>query len=222
MTRPAEDAARTERGAPDDDLAVFELVTGTACSACGKDLGKGCLLRVVEGNPRCMSCAGLGHLVILPRGDAALTRRARKHSSVSAVILRWSRARKRYERQGALVEPEALARAEEECRADGERRAEARGKAAVRREVVDARYVAEFAARVRDRYPGCPAVEAATIAGHACEKHSGRVGRSAAAKEFDRDKIDLAVRAHVRHIHTDYDERSRGAPRSRRRWRARR
>ncbi len=44
------------------------------------------------------------------------------------------------------------------------------------------------------------------IAERACEKYSGRVGRSAAAKQFEAEAIDLAVRAHVRHVHTEYDE----------------
>ena len=38
-----------------------------------------------------------------------------------------------------------------------------------------------------------------------CLKHSGRIGRSAAAKEFQEDAIELAVRAHVRHRHTSCD-----------------
>jgi hypothetical protein len=37
-------------------------------------------------------------------------------------------------------------------------------------------------------------------------KYSGRVGRSAAAKNFAPEAIALAVRAHVRHAHTSYDE----------------
>jgi len=48
----------------------------------------------------------------------ALTRRARKHSLLSAVVLKWSRARKHYERQGLLVEETALELAEDECLAD--------------------------------------------------------------------------------------------------------
>jgi hypothetical protein len=31
------------------------------------------------------------------------------------------------------------------------------------------------------------------------------VGRSADAKRFDAEAIALAVRAHVRHVHTEYD-----------------
>ena len=43
------------------------------------------------------------------------------------------------------------------------------------------------------------------IAGHACEKHSGRVGRSAAMKDLDPEPLRLAVIAHIRHAHTQYD-----------------
>lgn len=66
-----------------------------------------------------MTCAGLRHLVQLPAGDAAYTRRAKKYSPVYAVVVRWARARKRYERQGWLVEPEALQRARNELEAEG-------------------------------------------------------------------------------------------------------
>ncbi len=71
-----------------------------------------------------MRCARLDHLVYLPAGDAALTRRAHRASNLSAVVVRFSRARKRYERQGILVEEAALAAAERECL--GERKAESR------------------------------------------------------------------------------------------------
>ena len=43
------------------------------------------------------------------------------------------------------------------------------------------------------------------IAEHACLKHSGRVGRLAAAKSLDADAIHLAVIALIRHAETDYD-----------------
>jgi hypothetical protein len=65
-----------------------------------------------DAGPMCMSCADLAHLVLLPSGDAALTRRARKHSRLSAVLVRVSRARKRYERQGVVVEDSAIEQAE--------------------------------------------------------------------------------------------------------------
>jgi hypothetical protein len=57
----------------------------------------------------CLGCAGLGDLEYLPAGDALLTRRAKAKSSKYAVVVRFSRSRGRYERQGLLVEPQALA-----------------------------------------------------------------------------------------------------------------
>jgi hypothetical protein len=56
------------------------------------------------------------------------------------------------------------------------------------------------------QYPGCPSNTAKSIAEHACLKHSGRVGRSAAAKKLDDSAVRLAVVAHVRHEKTKYDE----------------
>lgn len=58
--------------------------------------------------PLCMKCAGFDNLLFLPSGDAQLTRRVRKHSNVCLIVVKFSRARKRYERQGILVEEEAF------------------------------------------------------------------------------------------------------------------
>jgi signal transduction histidine kinase len=73
-----------------------------------------------DAGPLCMDCADLGHLEYLPAGNATLTRRATKLSRVSAVVVRWSRSRKRYERQGILAEPEAIEQAEAERLTEGE------------------------------------------------------------------------------------------------------
>ncbi len=205
---------REQSGASDDrktgdqhsDLVVFSIVRDSTCSECGHDLGKGQFLRMEAGRPLCMGCADLDHLVYLPRGDTALTRRATRHSNLRAVVVRFSRTRKRYERQGILVEEAALEQAERECLADAEARARARARAADRREELDERYVAEFAEQLADLIPGCPPPERLAIAEHACLKHSGRVGRSAGAKAFDPAMLELAVRAHIRHEHTPYDE----------------
>jgi hypothetical protein len=80
-----------------------------SCHACG---GSGDLLLMEDAGPLCMACAEMDHLVFLPAGDAALTRRAKRASELSAVVVRFSRSRRRYERQGVLVEPDALARAQ--------------------------------------------------------------------------------------------------------------
>jgi hypothetical protein len=75
------------------------------CTAC---TGTGDLLLMQGDGPVCLRCAGLDHLEFLPAGDAGLTRRAHQASELSAVVVRFSRTRKRYERQGMLVEPAAL------------------------------------------------------------------------------------------------------------------
>jgi hypothetical protein len=188
------------------DLKVFITTGESSCGECGEDLGRRAWITLVEDKGAlCLACADLDHLVFLPAGDAALTRRSRKHSTLSAVVLRWSRARKRYERQGLLVEAGALEQAEQECLADEEVRARRREREAVRREQLDQQYVQQFAERVRELFPRCPPGREVAIAEHACLKYSGRVGRSAAAKSFDEQAIRLAVVAHVRHAETPYD-----------------
>jgi hypothetical protein len=61
--------------------------------------------------PLCMPCARLDDLEYLPSGDAALTRRAAKYSERTAVVVRFSRSRGRYERQGIVVETSGLEKA---------------------------------------------------------------------------------------------------------------
>jgi hypothetical protein len=102
---------------------VFSIVRDSTCSQCKRELWKGELLSMQADQPLCMECADLDHLVFLESGDAALTRRATKHSSLWAVVVRFSRSRGRYERQGVLVQPEALEKAEEECLEDADLRA---------------------------------------------------------------------------------------------------
>ena len=188
-----------------EDLVVFEILRDSTCAECGEELGKGRWLRLEGERPLCLSCADLAHLVFLPSGDAALTRRAGRYSSLKAVVVRFSRARNRYERQGVLVEENALAQAEQECLADADARARMRERRAERDAQLDAHYRDEFARHVRALYPSCPEPESVAIAEHACRKYSGRVGRTADAKRFDAEAITLAVNAHIRHVHTDYD-----------------
>ena len=83
---------------------VFEIVRESQCSECGVEMLQGSLLFMEAEQPLCMQCAGFGDLEYLPAGDMALTRRATKYSERIAVVVRFSRSRKRYERQGILVE----------------------------------------------------------------------------------------------------------------------
>ena len=202
MATPKKSKARETK----PEIVVFSLVGESACEECGSELPRGEYLTKRQEQGLCVECAGLGDLCFLPRGDAALTRRAGKYSRVRAVVVRWSRARKRYERQGLLVEEAALVRAEAECLEDADARARERERAAIRRARVDREYSARFAERVREVYPRCPAGEAEVIADWTCRKHTGRIGRSAAAKSLEESAVILAVRAHVRHRHTNYDD----------------
>jgi hypothetical protein len=143
--------------------------------------------------------------VFLPSGDTALTRRATKASSLSAVVVRWSRNRKRYERQGVLVEESALALAEEQCMSDVDARMRRRERDKDRRADVDSQFQARLAEQIRKLFPGCPPSRAIAIAEHTGLRGSGRVGRSAAGRALAESAVVLAVVASVRHVDTDYD-----------------
>jgi hypothetical protein len=172
------------------------------CTSCG-DTGD--FLLKDKAGALCLDCADLGHLEFLPSGDAALTLRATKASRLSAVVMRWSTRRNRYERQGILAEPAAIEQAAQECLSDADLRARRRTREQSRRADHDAHFRDDFAAAIREQFPGCPADRAEAIALHAAARGSGRVGRSAAGRALDRDAVRLAVVASVRHIDTDYD-----------------
>jgi hypothetical protein len=196
-------AQLTERQSrPPDLLAIMPLNEWT-CSLCG---GTGDLLLMEGPGPVCLECADMDHLVFLAAGDATLSRRAKKASRLAAVVVRFSRSRKRYERQGILVEEQALAQAERECLADEEARARGRLRAAARREVADVDFQARMARRILELFPGCQDERAAAIARHAGERGSGRVGRSADGRALEEDAVTLAVVASVRHEDTPYDD----------------
>lgn len=185
------------------------LMESAACARCGTKVRAGEPLRPLDEPARayaCLGCAGLADLIYLPSGDPALTRRTSKLSPRVVVAVAWNRRRKRWERRGTLVEADALAEAEVECAVDADRRAASREKARLRAEAADRLYREQFAAAIREEFPGLDPGTAARIAEHACEKHSGRVGRTAAAKTLDREMVTLAVIAHARHLHTDYDD----------------
>jgi hypothetical protein len=195
-------ARAVERQSRPPDLVVISPVKEWTCTSCG-DTGD--LLLMEDAGPLCLGCADLGHLDFLPSGDAALTRRAKKASRLSAVVIRWSRSRKHYERQGILAEAEAIERAEIECLSDAEVRARRGERDKARRADEDLRLAAELAAAIRALFPGCPIGRAEEIARHASTRGSGRIGRSAAGRVLDPDAVSLAVAAAVRHVDTGYD-----------------
>jgi hypothetical protein len=98
------------------DILVFIVRRDTECSECGEELWRGSFLFLEKDKALCLSCADLDHLEYLSSGDAALTRRSIKYSKIHARVLKWSKTRNRYERQGILVEPEAIEKAEIDSR----------------------------------------------------------------------------------------------------------
>ena len=187
------------------DLVVFDIVRESKCADCGKGLLRGDFLFLENERPLCLTCADLDHLAYLPRGDTALTRRARKRSTLSAVVVRFSRARKRYERQGVLVEESALEQAEAECSGDAEQRRERRERAEIYRDKQDQVLAIRMGESIRQMFPGCPPEETKAIAAHTSVRGSGRVGRSAAGRALEEEALQAAVVAAVRHRHTKYD-----------------
>jgi hypothetical protein len=199
------DIGSPSRSASSRDLVAVSPLKDWTCVGCGAESGD--LLVMRDAGPICLACADTDHLVFLGSGDAALTRRARKHSGLSAVVVRFSRARKRYERQGVLVEHAALEQAEAECLADEDLRSRRREREQQRRAGEDVEFQRKLAAEIRRLFPGCPAERAQAIAVHSGRRGSGRVGRTAAGRALDGEAVTLAVVAAVRHADTPYEER---------------
>jgi hypothetical protein len=194
----------TARQSRPPDLVVQLPLTAFTCVDCGRTDAD--LLMMENAGPACLTCVDLDHLVFLQAGDAALTRRARQASRLSAVVVRFNRSRKRYERQGLLVEEAAVEQAEQQCLSDEEARARRRERDRHRREAADERFQQDLAEEIGRLFPGCPPTRAATISRHTGTRGSGRVGRSAAGRALDPDAVTRAVVASVRHEDTAYDE----------------
>jgi DNA-binding helix-hairpin-helix protein with protein kinase domain len=121
-----------------------------------------------------MTCADLDHLVFLMAGDAALSRRARKASRLVAVVVRLSRSRKRFERQGILVEEAALQQAETQCLADEDERARRCQRDRQRHADQDGAFEGQLAEAVARLSPGCPPERTAAIVRFAAVRGSGQ------------------------------------------------
>src|SRR5262249_41518592 len=106
-----------EKASSAPDLVVIQPLNDWTCHRCG---GTGGLLMMEGSGPACLRCVGLDDLEFLASGDATLTRRAKTRSARCAVVVRFSRARKHYERQGLLVEASALEDARRSLSKSGE------------------------------------------------------------------------------------------------------
>ena len=68
----------------------------------------------------------------------------------------------------------------------------------------DAAIVEDFEEAIVKLFPTMPKAEVQQVLKHSLKKHSRRVGRT--NKMALQDRVKLAVRAHIRHMHTDYDK----------------
>lgn len=127
----------------------------------------------------------------------------------AAALVGWAKRSRRYPARPVLDGVVVAARSAERLRRAVDERAVRTARSRPRtpeqreaeRQRRQRRDVERFAAAVRERFPGCPAGEAAAIAARACEIGSGRVGRSRVAE----DPVRAATVAHVRHLYTDYE-----------------
>jgi hypothetical protein len=88
-------------------LSAFIISKDAECSGCKTTMHRSSFIYMEAGQPFCMKCAGFDDLVYIPSGNAKLTRTATKNSDICLIVVKWSSARKRYERQGILVEEAA-------------------------------------------------------------------------------------------------------------------
>jgi hypothetical protein len=100
-----------ERASRTPELLVIQPLNTWKCHRCG---GTGDFLIMESPGPACLRCTGLDDLEFLSAEDALLTRRVKAKSARHAVVIRFSKSRQRYERQGLLVEPRALTEAQRE------------------------------------------------------------------------------------------------------------
>lgn len=109
-------ARLTKKAGRAPDLVVIQPLNDWTCHRCG---GTGDILIMEAAGPVCLRCVGLDDLEFLPGGNAVLTRRAKAKSARHAIVIRFSKSRRRYERQGLLVEPQSLAEVRRELEQQG-------------------------------------------------------------------------------------------------------
>ncbi|KAI1097788.1 hypothetical protein F4804DRAFT_151555 [Jackrogersella minutella] len=133
--------------------------------------------------------------IFVPKGNPYKTLNCRKktHAEGQPVYVVYNNKHRQLGIRVPLTIFEAVQEKYEETR---ESRAEATKKR-------DGKTESEFHLHVLSQFPHIPESEIPAIVKQATKKHSGRVGRT--GKLDIASKVQLAVRAHIRHNHTDYD-----------------
>jgi hypothetical protein len=98
---------------------VFVLSRPARCYGCDKKLLVDQFVKLKEaGNETevlCSPCAGLATFALVPKGNAKITRLAKKYSKVHYAVVKWSELWKCYERIGILAERAAIEQAQMEA-----------------------------------------------------------------------------------------------------------
>ncbi len=102
-----------------------------------------------------------------------------------------------------MAEPAAIERAEAECTDDAEERKKNRERGALQRQEQDKVLVKRMTKEILGLYPNCPPAEARQVAAHTAKRGSRRVGRTAAGRNLEESPLIAAVKAAVRHRHTN-------------------
>ena len=142
--------------------------------------------------------------VEVPIGNAFITRKIKQQAEL--VYIRMVKAtRTRPSTPVAILAPKELVeQVHAEERRTWEQRNSRRQKERQYRADKESQRQAGLLEEIRSQFPAMPESVAETIVAHAFAVGSGRVGRTSLLD--DRRKIELAVRAHIRHCETDYEE----------------
>ncbi|KAK2877098.1 hypothetical protein FQN49_001421 [Arthroderma sp. PD_2] len=144
----------------------------------------------------------------VPKGDVYITRKCRSqtHDLGSTVYTVYSSTT--YEQTGLYVPIDVRAAVELESHDTSD----ARKQAVAQKDARDRRKARELLLR---EFPNMPKSDLDAVLNHAFLKGSRRVGRSGKVAS-EEDKVRLAVEAHIRHVHTEYDDMiKRGTTRER-------
>ncbi|KAK3374847.1 hypothetical protein B0H63DRAFT_257353 [Podospora didyma] len=138
--------------------------------------------------------------VFVPKGDVYVTKNCRKRTHEANMVL-YVVVSKTGKTLGLRCPRQIFEAVQEDNKATASKRATAVQKR-------DAALEGNFEEAIMEHFPNTPKEEVSRIIKQALQKHSRRVGRT--GKVEVREKVMLAVRAHIRHRHTEYDQLLRG------------
>jgi hypothetical protein len=141
--------------------------------------------------------------VEIPPGDPYLTRKIKELAEVVYVRMVKRKELGLSVRVGLLAPEPVVREALFEAERTRDERERKNARSQVYRKQKEEKKQREMIRRIKGIYSDMPEGEGEIIVAHAFEVGSGRVGRTTTVSE--EQKIELAVKAHIRHVHTEYD-----------------